>query len=367
MMDKAIIITTINSPKEEIYKFAKVPGWKLICVGDLKTPNDWSVEGVDYLSPQTQDKMFPMFSKVFPWGMYARKNLGYLYAIKNGAQLIAETDDDMFPDKGYPPDLNLNRTVKVLSGNKFINVYPYFLKSPVDHPVWIRGFPLEHLKDQEVPKERKETIIAPIQNSVLDKNSDFDAIYRFIYPEWLELKKEGEYAIDKGCYAPFNTQNTFFHSIAFPLLYLPATPGFHAEDIIRSYIAQRILWEIDGRLLFTYPVQHTLNRNPHNNLDDFRLEVPVFLRVKLLVDILDSLSLSKDTLESLLKVYRALVKKQFFPKEELPIVTAWVCELEEIFANGMIKESTKIHNIPFKGLIDYASGEQKYPWGTRNQ
>lgn len=360
-MDKAIIITTINPPKKEIYEFSKVPGWKLICVGDIKTPENWSAENVDYISPQAQDKMFPMFSRLFPWGLYARKNLGYLYAIKMGAQIIAETDDDMLPDKNYPPDLNLEKTVAVLSGNKFINVYEYFLKTKSSHPIWIRGFPLEEIKDYKKPKEKIEKVMVPVQNSVLDKNSDFDSIYRFLYPEWLELKKEGEYAIDKGCYAPFNTQNTFFHKIAFPLLYLPATPGFHAEDIIRSYIAQRILWELGGRMLFTYPVQHTLDRNPHDNLSDFLLEVPVFLKVKKLVEILDSISLPKEPLDALLKVYRVLVKKNFFPKEELPIVSAWICEMEELMdiENGV----TGKHDIPFKGIINYANGELKYKWG----
>ena len=34
------------------------------------------------------------FAKICPENNYARKNIGYLYAIKNGAKLIFETDDD---------------------------------------------------------------------------------------------------------------------------------------------------------------------------------------------------------------------------------------------------------------------------------
>lgn len=331
-MDKVIIITTINPPKEEIFKFAKIPGWKLICVGDTKTPEDWVVENVDYLSPKDQDKLFPTFSKFFPWRMYARKNLGYLYAIKNGAKLIGETDDDMFPDKNYPPQVDLEKSVTVLSGKKFINVYKYFLKNNKSNHVWVRGFPLEYIRDQEGIKKKKEKIIAPMQNSVQDKDSDFDAVYRFLYNDWLELKKQGEFALDRGCYAPMNTQNTFTHPMAYPLLYLPATSGFHVEDIIRGYIAQRILWEMGARVVFTHPTAYTSQRNPHNYLDDFKLEVPLFLNTKKLADMLDSISLSKDPLDSLLKVYRVLVKNGFFPKEELPIVTAWVCEIEDLLS-----------------------------------
>lgn len=329
-MDKAIVITSINAPKDEMYQFAKIPEWKLVCVGDTKTPQDWYIENVDYLSPAEQDRLFPIFSKFFPWKMYARKNFGYLYAIKNGAQIIGESDDDMFPDKNYPPDVSLEKTVPVLSGEKFVNVYKYFLKNSVKNPVWVRGFPLEFISNQAGVKQKTAKVVAPMQNSVQDKDSDFDAIYRFLYNDWLDLKKDAEFALGKGSYAPMNTQNTFTHPAAYPLLYLPATSGFHVEDIIRGYIAQRILWEMGGTVVFTYPTAHTSKRNPHDYLDDFRLEVPLFLNTKKLADILDSTSLSKDPLESLLKVYRVLVKNGFFPKEELPIVTAWVCEIEEL-------------------------------------
>lgn len=329
-MEKVIIITTINPPKEEIYKFAKIDGWQLICVGDNKTTKKWAVDNVIYLSPEDQDKEFPMFSKFFPWNMYARKNLGYLYAIKHGAKIIGESDDDMFPDENFPPKIDLNKEVTVLSGKKFINVYPHFLKEPQKNPVWARGFPLDYINNQSGVVKKKKKVMSPIQNSVQDKDSDFDAIYRFLYNDWLVLRKDKEFALDRGSYAPVNTQNTFTHKMAFPLLYLPATPGFHVEDIIRGYISQRILWEMDSRMLFTYPTAYTSNRNPHDYMEDFKLEVPLLLGVTKLIDILDSISLYKDPFESLLKVYRVLVKKGFFPKEELPLVTAWICEVEPL-------------------------------------
>ena len=351
-MDKAIVITTINSPKEEIFKFANVKDWKLICVGDLKTPKNWSVPNVDYISPEMHDKLFPTFSKFFPWSMYARKNLGYLYAIRNGAKIIGESDDDMFPDKNYPPDVSLEKSLPVLSRKKFINVYKYFLKNGKNNHVWVRGFPLEYIRDQEGITQKKEKVVAPMQNSVQDKNSDFDAVYRFIYNDWLELKKDVEFALDRGSYAPMNTQNTFTHPMAYPLLYLPATPGFHVEDIIRGYIAQRILWEMGARVVFTYPTGFTSHRNPHNYLDDFRLEVPLFLNTNKLADMLDSISLTKDPLDSLLKVYRVLVKNGFFPKEELLMVTAWVCEIEDLLKNY----SSNILKI---GVSNFGNGTKK--------
>jgi hypothetical protein len=39
--------------------------------------------------------------KFLPSKHYARKNLGYLIAIKNGAEIIIETDDDNIPEKNF--------------------------------------------------------------------------------------------------------------------------------------------------------------------------------------------------------------------------------------------------------------------------
>ena len=41
MHDKWIIITTISSPTEDVKKLAAIKGWKVVVVGDAKTPADW--------------------------------------------------------------------------------------------------------------------------------------------------------------------------------------------------------------------------------------------------------------------------------------------------------------------------------------
>ena len=39
--DKWIVITTINSPTADVKKLAGIEGWKVVVVGDTKTPKDW--------------------------------------------------------------------------------------------------------------------------------------------------------------------------------------------------------------------------------------------------------------------------------------------------------------------------------------
>ena len=41
MHDKWIVITTINSPTADVKKLAGIEGWKVVVVGDTKSPADW--------------------------------------------------------------------------------------------------------------------------------------------------------------------------------------------------------------------------------------------------------------------------------------------------------------------------------------
>ncbi len=55
MQNKYIITTTINNPTEAIHKFDNMPEWKLIVVGDKKTPSNYNLKNGIYLSPEDQE------------------------------------------------------------------------------------------------------------------------------------------------------------------------------------------------------------------------------------------------------------------------------------------------------------------------
>lgn len=326
-VDKAIVVTTINKPTKEIGEYTPLQDWNVISVGDTKTPEDWRLEDITYLSPSLQDKLFPEFSKVLPWKSYSRKNMGYLYAVEMGSKVIAEIDDDIAPYKSYPPNITKEKSVKVVSGPKFVNIYKLFGETET----WPRGFPVEHAnKNDEKSTTKTQKVFAPIQNSLLDHDGDFDAIYRLVSNKKVNFKKSGEFAIGQGSYCPFHSGNTFWHPEAYPLLYLPAFANPHVEDIWRGYIAQRILWEMGANLLFIYPTAYTDNRNPHDYNLDFKNELPLYLETNKLIKILDSLSLSKDPTASLLKTYEEIVKEGILPMEELSCLNAWINELERL-------------------------------------
>ncbi|PIO61971.1 hypothetical protein TELCIR_16489, partial [Teladorsagia circumcincta] len=80
-----------------LIRLAKTPGWSLVVVGDVKTPSNWHLEGVHFLSIHDQRNLGYNTEKNLPYKSYTRKNIGYLYAIEHGAEWIYDTDDDNKP------------------------------------------------------------------------------------------------------------------------------------------------------------------------------------------------------------------------------------------------------------------------------
>ena len=39
--DKWVVLTTINEPTNDVKKLADIEGWRVVVVGDTKTPKDW--------------------------------------------------------------------------------------------------------------------------------------------------------------------------------------------------------------------------------------------------------------------------------------------------------------------------------------
>lgn len=69
-------------------------------VADGKTPTNWSWPNVTLLSVKQQQQLPLRTANLLPYNNYARKALGYLYAIAHGADIIYETDDDNGPKEG---------------------------------------------------------------------------------------------------------------------------------------------------------------------------------------------------------------------------------------------------------------------------
>ena len=121
-MSKFIVITSIFEPTEAVIEFSQKSDYKLIVVGDKKTPVDWHAENVTFISVSDQEKLGYKLSETMPYNHYCRKMFGYLYAMNEGAEFIIDTDDDNIPKNnfGFPSIHNEYNFIEDHPG--FINI-----------------------------------------------------------------------------------------------------------------------------------------------------------------------------------------------------------------------------------------------------
>jgi len=328
MAKKFIVITSIFPPTEAVKLFAKQPGWQLIVVGDKKSPPDWKWPGVIYLGPDDQEKLgFEILSHL-PWNHYCRKMVGYLYALRHGAEVIYDTDDDNLPKPGWPALPSNRGKYKTLSGQKFINIYNHYS----DEFIWPRGFPLAHVRQASQPSESLENHEVGVWQFLADEDPDVDAIFRLTIDKQVRFKDKPPVVLASGSVCPINSQNTVFAKKLFPLLYLPAFVTFRFTDILRGLVAQPLLWKHDYRLGFG-PANLLQERNPHNLMLDFKQEVPVYLHSEEVVDtVIATLKKAKsqDLGGRLLEVYEALKDNEIVTEEEIKLLSAWLSDVKQI-------------------------------------
>lgn len=328
-----LIITSIANPDHPILKkfakeslFYRIP---FIVVGDTKSPKEFNLSGCDFYSIERQQSLNFELAKVLPLKHYARKNLGYLMAISNGAEIIIETDDDNIPLRDFWEKRTKQVNAHLLSNKGWVNIYKYF----TDAHIWPRGFALENIQDNSPLLEDQVLINCPIQQGLADENPDVDAIYRLILPLPITFNKSENIALGNNSFCPFNSQNTTWFKEAFPLLYLPSHCSFRMTDIWRSFVAQRIAWTCGWPILY-HKSTVWQQRNDHNLMTDFRDEIPGYVNNAQIYTCLKELNLEKGIVNipyNMIKCYKKLIELGFVGEDEIRLLDAWLKDIKVLF------------------------------------
>jgi hypothetical protein len=334
MKDKIyVIVTSIARPNKVLQQLAQGCSereYQFIVIGDQASPTEFNIDGCDFYSLKRQKQTKLKFAQLCPIKHYARKNIGYLLAIRDGASTIIETDDDNIPYRQFWEQRQQIHNVPVLQNSGWVNVYRYF----TDQNIWPRGFPLEKVQEQ-VPLYQSLNLMdidCPIQQGLADENPDVDAVYRLVSPLPQTFTKERRVALTDGSWCPFNSQNTTWWPDAFQLLYLPSYCSFRMTDIWRSFIAQRIAWLNGWAILFHEPTMRQ-ERNVHNLLRDFNDEIPGYLHNSEICKALESLPLESgvEKIGGNLKLcYEKLVNMSVIGREELQLLDAWLEDIKHL-------------------------------------
>ena len=197
-----IVFTSIHTPSVSVNTFKKVTKryeeWCCVAVMDKKTPF------AEYLALETdrfvvltiqeqvelsKNNGFSLI-ELIPYNHFGRKNIGFLYAVSKGAQIIYDTDDDNLLKESVIPFLEPKEDYQLVSSEDHI-LNPYkFYTSNIPHNFWPRGMPLDsimHFRGSFV--DMKNTKCKPsdpkqitLYQLLADHDPDVDAIYRLTNP-----------------------------------------------------------------------------------------------------------------------------------------------------------------------------------------
>jgi hypothetical protein len=333
MMDKALVITGINGVTEAIRDFHELGDWEIIFVGDKKSPDldDSEFERLEYLSVDRQEAFGTKLGEILPHNHYCRKNIGYLWAMHEGYDQIAETDDDNFPKEQWGEWLDIPQDADLLTGPRYPNVYKEF----TDQHVWPRGYPLSRVTDEQSLKMEETTITAEdvgVVQGLADIEPDVDAIYRLVMGDTVSFDSRRPVILNDDVYCPFNSQNTLWtNREAFFYTYLPSTVSIRFTDILRGFVAQRGVWALDRNLIFQEATVYQ-ERNEHDLMVDFEHEIECYTQFHETIEALDGTDLDGDAGLDLRTIYESLHEADIVEKAELKRVDAWISDVKQLLA-----------------------------------
>ena len=232
-MKKFIIITTIQQPTKATLKFASMKDWNLIVVGDKKTPHkDYYNINCTYLSPHDQQELYPKISDILGWNTIQRRNIGFIYAYHNGADIIATVDDDNIPYDDWGTDLYVGKEIVVDLWESKNGIFDPLSVTNYSN-LWHRGYPIEKVVDKnEVIYLGKNKRTVLVQADLWDGDPDIDAMCRLAYKPLVKFSIDKPYASVN--ISPFNSQNTFIHRNILPYYMVIPYVG-RMDDIWGSY------------------------------------------------------------------------------------------------------------------------------------
>jgi hypothetical protein len=263
-MNKVIVTTTINPPTKAIKLFQAMEDWRLVVIGDLKTPADYRLERGTYVTPAEQEKYDPALSEAIGWNCIQRRSFGLLWAKDMGADVVAVVDDDNIPLAGWGQDLIVGKEAEV---DYYETDLPAF--DPVgatNHAsLWHRGFPLQLLAKRDYSRKGRRKVRADVQADFWNGDPDIDAVCRMEHAPECDFDPS-RFPMAANRMGPFNSQNTFLSGECLKDYFLFPHVG-RMDDIWASYYLQA-----KGRRVVWGKASVYQDRNVHDLVRDMRQE-----------------------------------------------------------------------------------------------
>lgn len=342
-MKTTITTTTIHIPYliedyvKDIIKFNRQDEVDFVITGDLKTPPEtksyckslqekYGVH-IDFMDVEDQNLYLEKFKKLknfLPWKCIQRRQVAILKAFEQNADIIVLIDDDNYIacedyvgkhlDLGEPKELET-----VSSPTGWYNICDD-LHERQNRKFYPRGYSWVDRVDEVENLERGLKKIRTVVNAGFWLGDpDLDAVTRLAAPiDVVAYKRDSNYALERGTYSPFNSQNTAIHRDIVPAYFLVPDIG-RFDDIWSSYIVERISWHLGDYISYGQPLVKQI-RNDHDYWVDAYAEE---MGTKMTTDFcawLRQIELSKSTyLECAVELMEKLkILIDSLPNEKLP-------------------------------------------------
>jgi len=310
-MKIAVVMTTIHNPENlKMIQRSLSNEDHIVIATDRKTP---------FIQPQQNVHIMDIPKQIafcknpigVPFDCIQRRNMGYLYAIKQiDPDVIITIDDDNFPPTNWVKEhvSHLGQTTGDVY-NFTTNIIDELLKISCDYHehcfnVVHRGVCFSQALEfnQENKKyeilEKMEVNVG-VNAGMWAGDPDINAYDRILHPNIKSADDDHLSLIvePKKWFHPFNSQNTSFVRALFPTLFLvPMYAHFYGykfgrfDDIWQSYVCQKIMAHHNMCVRFGSPVVKQ-NRNEHNVIRDLEEEYPGLLFTSKFIEALNSITL----------------------------------------------------------------------------
>lgn len=335
-MKLALVLTTINVPAVlRLYRISH-PIARFFVIGDRKSDDVATQALVDsvsncvYYSYQAQQGLGYAHNSFLPDNCIQRRNIGFLEALKWGADAIVSIDDDNIPmvAQTYLNDMSARLRspfdgIEVSGKNGWFDVGQYL--QPVSPH---RGFPIQYKHD-------------PVYRGVTGKNvgvaagiclgdPDISAVTRIANAPDVQ---QTALLLQSGCVVAANT-NTVWNSQNTAVLreLIPAWAMIpfcgRYDDIYASLICRRIMRDRDLYVHFGRPLV-IQQRNFHDLVRDLRGEIDGMDNVARMAALLDMIQLpNKSVTADCRLIWDAIRSAQLLPLDTYPAMYTWLTDCE---------------------------------------
>jgi hypothetical protein len=270
-------------------------------------------------------------SEAIGWHTLSRRNIAFLEALKQGAEIIYSFDTD-----NIPMSLTHFDSIEKILTERFDGILAssktgWFDAGQMLNP-WARhrGIPYSNIPAHHY--DIATNFRAGIAAGLVIGNPDIDATLRMEKaPEIHTISKLGEMGVlvDVNTHTVFNTQNVAMLRELVPAWFLMPHVGRY-DDLYASLIVQRVARERGLHVHFGQPLVWQ-QRHQHDLIVDLKAEIDGMSHIKDIAELLDHIPLpGKSVLEDTRIIYTTLEHCAWLPDEAIYAAHKWLDDVEEV-------------------------------------